>query len=197
LTSDAITFRVDNQRPQPERLPEDQMSNDIDFSQLSLRDTLDLAIAVEEEAKGRYDDFAAQMDAHHTPETAKFFRFMAANETKHAEKLSAQRTKLFGDEPNTADSSLLFDVEAPEFEAARAFMSVQEALEVALNSEIKAYEFYDGALPMVEDREVKQLFVNLREEEKRHREMIESTQSKMPEDDGFDPDDFVDPPTAQ
>jgi len=173
------------------------MSHDIDFSTLSLRDTLDLAIAVEEEAKGRYDDFARQMDAHHTPETAKFFRFMAANEVKHAEKLSAQRSRLFGDEPTTADTSVLYDIEAPEFEAARAFMSVQEALDVAMNAEIKAYEFYDGALSQVEDPEVKQLFVDLREEEKRHQEMIETTKSKMPEDDGFDPDDFVDDPTGQ
>ena len=59
------------------------MSHDIDFSSLSLRDTLDLAVAVEEEAKERYDDFAAQMDAHRTEDAAEFFRFMAANEIKH------------------------------------------------------------------------------------------------------------------
>ena len=94
----------------------------IDFNQLSLRDTLDLAIYVEEEAKDRYEDFAKQMDVHHTPEVAEFFRFMAANELKHAEKLSAQRASLFGNEPSTADTSMLFDIEAPEFDAARAFL---------------------------------------------------------------------------
>ncbi|MCJ7756462.1 MAG: hypothetical protein MUP13_18020, partial [Thermoanaerobaculales bacterium] len=108
------------------------MSNDIDFNALSLRDTLDLAISVEEEAKERYDDFAEQMDAHRTPEAAKFFRFMAANEIKHAQKLSAKRANLFGDEPNTADTSALYDIEAPEFDAARAFMSMQAALDVAM-----------------------------------------------------------------
>ena len=40
------------------------MSHDIAFADLSLRDTLDLAIFVEEEAKERYDEFAEQMDAH-------------------------------------------------------------------------------------------------------------------------------------
>ena len=70
------------------------MSQDIDFSALNLRDTLDLAIAIEEEAKERYDEFAEQLDAHHSPEVAKFFRFMADNEVKHAEVLAAQRSEL-------------------------------------------------------------------------------------------------------
>ena len=81
------------------------MSHDIDVSVLSLRDTLDLAIAIEEEAKERYDEFAEQLDAHHTPEVAKFFRFMSDNEVKHAEVLSAKRAELFGTEPATADTS--------------------------------------------------------------------------------------------
>ena len=173
------------------------MSHDIDFTALSLRDTLDLAIAVEEEAKERYDNFAAQMEAHHTPDAAKFFTFMAANEIKHAERLSAQRTKLFGTEPSTADTSALYDIEAPEFDAARAFMSVQAAFDVAMESEVKAFEFYDGALPLVDDAKVKELFIELRDQEKRHQEMIEEARAKMPKGDGFDPDDFVDDPVAQ
>jgi rubrerythrin len=197
LTSSGVGFRVVGQRPQPPGLPEDQMSQDIDFSALSLRDTLDLAIAVEEEAKERYDDFAEQLDAHRTPEAAKFFRFMAANEIKHAEKLSAQRASLFGDEPNTADTSALYDIEAPEFDAARAFMSVQAALDVAMESEVKAWLFYDGALPQVQDPKVKKLFIELRDQEKRHQEMIEDARAKMPKGDDFDPDDFVDAPAAQ
>ena len=169
----------------------------INFDGLSLRDTLDLAIYVEEEAKDRYEDFAQQMDAHHTPEVAEFFRFMAANEVKHAEKLSKQRSSLFGDEARTADTSNLFDIEAPEFDTARAFMSIRAALNVALESEVKAYEFYNDALPEISDPEVKELFVALREEEARHQELIKETRAKVPKDDGFDPDDFVDGPAAQ
>jgi len=169
----------------------------INFDGLSLRDTLDLAIYVEEEAKERYEDFAQQMDAHHTPEVAEFFRFMAANELKHAEKLSAQRGSLFGSEARTADTSILFDVEAPDFDAARAFMSVRAALDVALESEVKAYAFYDAALPDISDPEVKELFTELREEEKRHMELVKAIRAKIPKDDGFDPDDFVDGPVSQ
>ena len=139
------------------------MSQAIDFSKLSLRDTLDLAISIEEEAKERYDDFAEQMEAHRTADTANFFRFMADNEIKHAEKLAAQRNELFRDEPNTADTSVLYDVDAPEFDTARAFMSVRAALDVAMQSEIKAYEFYDNALAEISDAEVRELFLELRD----------------------------------
>lgn len=173
------------------------MSHDIDFDQLSLRDTLDLAISVEEEAKERYDDFAAQMDTHHTHDAAKFFRFMAANEVKHAERLAARRSELFGNEASTADTSMLYDIEAPEFDSARAFMSVRAALDVAMESEVKAYEFYDSALPKITDAEVRELFLELRSEEARHQEMIRETMAKVPAGDGFDPDDFVDEPAPQ
>ena len=173
------------------------MSSDIDFGSLSLRDTLDLAVFVEQEAKERYDDFAAQLEAHRTHQAAEFFRFMAGNEIKHAERLAAKRRDLFGDEPNTADTSLLYDIEAPEFDAARAFMSVRAALDVAMAAEVKAYEFYDGALPQVSDPNVKALFMELRDEESRHQELIRQTMAKVPDGDGFEADDFVDAPTGK
>ena len=173
------------------------MGTNIDFNELSLRDTLDLAIFVEEEAKERYDEFAEQMKAHHSAEVAQFFVFMAGNEVKHAERLSKQRRSLFGDEPRTFDPSILFDVEAPEYSKVRAFMPVQEALEVALQSEIKAYDFYDDALGSITDPEVRDLFVELRDQEAQHQELIKKTMAKVPERDGFDPDDFVDEPAAQ
>lgn len=173
------------------------MSHDIDFSTLNLRDTLDLAIAIEEEAKERYDEFAEQLEAHRTPEVAKFFRFMSDNEVKHAEVLATQRNELFGNEPSTADTSMLYDIEAPDYDGARAFMSINDALEVALNAEIKAYDFYHEALPSVSEEEIVKLFTRLRDEEVRHQEMIKEIMAKVPDMDAFDPADFADEPTAQ
>ena len=37
----------------------------IDFAMLSLRDALDLGILIEEEARERYEELAAQMDDRH------------------------------------------------------------------------------------------------------------------------------------
>ena len=53
------------------------------------------------------------------------------------------------------------------------------------------------ALPSVADEKVKELFVQLRAQEVRHQEMIKEIMAKVPDLDSFDPDDFVDEPTAQ
>ena len=57
------------------------------------KDALDLAILIEEEARERYEEFADQMELHHTPEAAHFFRFMAGNEEKHRAELAARRAR--------------------------------------------------------------------------------------------------------
>lgn len=172
------------------------MSIDIDFSALSLRDTLDLAILVEEEAQERYRDFAEQMRVHHTPDAADFFDRMVVIEGKHAEMLGTRRQALFGDEPRTVKLTQIYQVEAPEFEKLRAFTSVPQALEIALESEVKAEQFYAGARPVVEDADVAKLFAELEQQEVRHQEMIRAMMAKRPGDDGFDPDDFVDEPVG-
>lgn len=173
------------------------MTQQIDFGSLNMKDALDLAIFIEEEAKERYDDFAAQMEAHHTPEAARFFRYMAENEHKHAAAIAQRRQAAFGGAPVTADRSMLFDVEAPEFEHARAFMGVQAALEIALAAETKAYEFYDAALPGIREPQMQELFGWLRDEEIKHQELVRSLMERVPEDGDFDPADFVDAPTSQ
>jgi rubrerythrin len=173
------------------------MSRTIDFAGLSLQDTLDLAIAVEEEARGRYLEFADQLGAHHTEDVADFFTKMAGIERTHAERLGERRRALFGDAAATADLSLVVDVEAPEYGEVRAFMGVHAALDVAIEAEVKAYDFYDGSLGSVEDEDVRSLFEFLREQEVRHQEMIREFKSRVPEDSGADPEDYVDEPRAQ
>jgi len=169
----------------------------IDFTSLSLRDALDLAILIEEEAKERYEEFADQMEAHHTPEAASFFRFMSRNEEKHRFDLSERRVRLFSDSPRSVTRSMLFDVEAPDYDQARAFMTPREALETALQSEEKAQAFFAAALPQVKDPGVKALFEELREEEVEHQELVKGELAKLPPDAGVRPDDFADEPVAQ
>ncbi len=169
---------------------------DIDFADLSLRDALDLAILIEQEAEERYREFVHQMETHHTPGAARFFRFMAVTEAKHGQELAERRQRLFADEPRSVDRSMLFDVEAPEFYRTRAFMSVQEALELALEAETKAYEFFDQALPRISDSDVKELFEELRQEEIEHQDLVKKVMAKVEAGPDFDPDDFVDSPVG-
>ena len=169
----------------------------IDFTTLSLKDALDLAILVEEEAQERYEEFAAQMDQHRTPDAAKFFRHMVENEAKHGRELSSRRVQLFGDAPRAVSRTMIYDIEAPDYDAARAFMSPRKAMEAALASEVKAYGFFDAALPSIKDAEVRALFVELRDEELLHQDLVKTELAKLPPDSGLSDDDFVDEPAAQ
>lgn len=173
------------------------MSVDIDFSSLSIKDALDLAILVEDEAEERYRELADNLELHNTLEAAKFFRFMVTCEAKHGDELRAKRKELFGDQPTSVDRSMLWDVEAPGYEEGKTFMTLYAALEVALAAETKAFEFFDGALPEVEDPEVRELFTELRQEEVEHMQMVREQMKKAPDADGFDPDDFADEGVAQ
>ena len=173
------------------------MSADIEFADLSIRDALDLAILVEDEAQERYCELADNLEYHNTKDAAGFFRFMATCEAKHGDELRAKRKQLFSDEPASVDRSMLWDVEAPAFEVAKTFMSLQDALDVALAAETKAFEFFDGALPEVEDLEVRELFTELRQEEIEHMQMVREQMEKAGVGDDLDPDDFADEPVAQ
>jgi rubrerythrin len=169
----------------------------LDFAGLSLQDALDLAILIEDEAHDRYEEFAAQMEQHCTPDAARFFRFMAQNEAKHGEALSARRRVLFGDAPRLVAGSAPFDVEAPDYDEARAFMTPRQAMGVALRSERKARSFFEEALPAVKDEEVRRLFQELREEEVEHEALVRAELAKLPADPPVDEEDFVDPPAPQ
>jgi rubrerythrin len=173
------------------------MSADIEFSKLSIKDALDLAILVEEEAEERYQELADNLELHNTKDAARFFRFMVTCEAKHGNELSAKRRELFDDQPVSVDRSMLWDVEAPGYETSKSFMTLQEALDVAMAAETKAFEFFDGALPEVEDPEVRELFTELRQEEVEHMQMVRDQMNKIPEGGDFDPVDFVDEPVAQ
>src|SRR5512137_2008596 len=173
------------------------MSTKIDFAHLSLKDALDLAIINEEETKDRYEEFVDQMVKHHTPDAEDFFRTMVVNESKHEAELTSRRNSLFEGEPRQVKRSMIWDVEAPDYDDARAFMSARQSMAVALQCEIKAHDFFAAALPHIQDAEVRVLFEELRNEELLHQEMVKKQIEKLPPDPGIDPEAFVDEPTAQ
>ena len=169
----------------------------IDFDSLSLRDALDLAILIEEEARERYEELADQMDTHRTPDAARVFRFMVENEEKHRCVLAARRRERFGDDATAVTRAMLFDVEAPDYDEARAFMSARAALETAMRSEKKAHAFFVAALLQIEDAEVRTLFDELRREEIEHQSLIRRQLAALPPDPDLSGDDFSDDPVGQ
>ena len=142
----------------------------IDFSRLSLRDAFDLAILIEEEAQERYEEFAHQMEIHHTPEAASSSASWRRTRPSTAPGWRSSAPSCFGDAPRAVTRAMLWDVEAPDYDEARAFMTARQAMQAALQSEEKAHAFFVAALPQVDDPEVTALFGELRDEEALHQD---------------------------
>jgi rubrerythrin len=169
----------------------------INLASLHLQDALDLAILIEEEALERYEELREQLDLHSTVEAARFFHFMALNEEKHREELAAQRRGRFGTTPSRVTRAMLFEVEAPEFDEVRVFMTVREALQVALRAEKKAETFFAEALPFVRDPQVAALFAELRNEEIEHQQLVLEQIEKSPPEPAIRQADVADGPVGQ
>ncbi len=169
----------------------------LDLTTFTLQDALDFAILVEEEACERYDDLAQQMEAHGTQAAAVFFRYMVLNEAKHGHELTLRRRELFGTAPSKVDRSMLWDVEAPEFEEVRPFMPAREAFDVAFQAEEKAYRFFADAVKHVSDPSVKTLFQELMEEELVHQDLVRKEIDKLPADAAAEMEDYADEPMPQ
>jgi rubrerythrin len=156
------------------------MAQKIDFAKLTLKDALDLAILIEEEAKTRYDEFTRLVGGRYKGDADDVFRNMAQYEAKHAAELQARRAKLFGNAPATVSLDALDDVEAPDRGKPRVFMSPRQAMEVALESEKKAWDYFDEALRHVKDPDVRKLFEELRAEELQHQEYVKKAMATLP-----------------
>jgi len=152
----------------------------IELHSLSLKDALDLAISIEDEAQERYEKFARITGGRYAGDAADMFRQMAGYEAKHGAELATRRRELFGDAPRRITAAELDDVEAPDRGAPRTFMSARQALEVALASEEKAQEFFAAALAQVKDLEVRALFEELRKEEANHVKLVRGRLEKLP-----------------
>lgn len=172
------------------------MNANVDFSTLGLQDAIDLAILVEDEAQERYLELADQMEQHHTVEAAKFFRAMAGNEKKHGDDLRARRRSLFGDAPRRVNRSALWDVEAPDYDEVRLYMSARQAMETALRAEVKAHAFFVEALPHLGDPEVRKLFQELRDEEVLHQALVREAMRGIAPEPPADPTDYEDEPVG-
>ena len=156
------------------------MAQKIDFAKLTLKDALDLAILIEEEAKVRYEEFTRLVGGRYPGDADEVFKNMSAYEAKHRDELKARRQKLFGAAPVAVTLDAIDDVEAPDRGQPRVFMSPRQAMEVALRSEEKAWSYFDDALRVVKDPDVRKLFDELRAEEKQHQEYIKKAMATLP-----------------
>jgi rubrerythrin len=165
----------------------------IDFASLNLQDALDLAVLVEEEARDRYDELAEQMTQFRTPGAAEFFSKMVRIEELHRVQLRKKREAQFGQAPVAVKRSQLYDVEAPDLDAVRVFMSPRQALGAAMESEKKAHAFFAGAAMAVKDPATRALFEELAGEELVHQKLVQEQLDRLPPEDPVKGDPGDDP----
>lgn len=155
------------------------MTIQLDFSTLNLQDALDIAVLIEKEAEDRYLLFADQIGHRYPGDAANFFTKMARNEQRHGAEISERRRLLFGDAPSRVTANMIQgDIEAPDPGKAIRYMSPRHALEVAMESEIKAYEFYNSILQFIQDDTVRELIKSLRDEEVEHQKLLDEQKAK-------------------
>lgn len=155
------------------------MGLEMDFSKLEPRDVLDLAIYVEEEAEGHYEQMAGWMDAKGVTDTADFFRAMARREARHRAQLSERRLAMFGDGEPHYRSTIAWEVEAPDYDALGTTPTVREALELALGAETRARDYYQHALEYVDEPQLVELFEALRQAEVQHQELLKAEIARL------------------
>jgi rubrerythrin len=157
------------------------MGLSIDFLKLKPHDVLDLAIFAENEARDNYDQLATIMRSRGNDHAADFFHRMAGLEKLHHDQLRARREELFPTAvPGLADR-WFWGIEAPDYAAAGASITVREAYAFALESEGRAHDYYAQALDYVHDARMTSLFEELRDAEAQHQRLLRQELAEMKE----------------
>jgi rubrerythrin len=148
----------------------------------SVAEFLAHALAVEREATTRYEEFADQMEVHHSNEVAALFRRMAGYEREHAQEIERRIGAL--QLPSLAPWDYRWvDSESPEaapFDAAHYLMTARHALEIALANERRAQAFFELAAQAATDPEIKRLASEFAEEEREHVRYVEEALASTP-----------------
>ena len=164
----------------------------------STEELLAYSLALETEAVDRFNDLADQMEMHHNFEVADLFRKLAKIEGLHIENVN--RTSAGLQLPTMSALEFEWDEgESPEggaMEDAHYLMETWHALELAMQGEKRAVEFFRHVAETATDEKVLEMALELVEEEEEHVALLQQWQKRFPKpDDDWDED--LDPPAVQ
>jgi rubrerythrin len=148
----------------------------------SIDELLVHATAVETEAQERYEDLAGQMEMHNNPRVAKLFRAMAEVERKHVDRLSVLAKGHDLQSKNASDFNWP-DLEAPEsvpIGEGHYRMSEHEALDLAMECERRAGDFYASIAATTTSPEARTLAGLFAEEERKHQDLVQRWIDRLP-----------------
>jgi len=155
------------------------------------------SLAIEQEAAARYRELRDQMSVHHNEEAAKLFDWLAGIEDKHAQEIARRARDVALPEIAPWDYEWQ-GMESPEsapHDSAHYLMTPVQALEVALENERRAAEFYDRVARTSEDQAVRKLAEEFAAEERQHIGYVEDALAKQ-DDPTIGWDEDLDDPQA-
>ena len=152
------------------------------------------AYTMEIEAVERYAQFAEQLEAHNNKEVAGLFRKLSQIESLHAKRILEEMR--WPTTPALPPAYAWETAEGPEtapFEALHYLMQPFHALEIALQCERQAQEYYESIAASRAPRRVRDAAAEMALEEREHVRLIRAWIAKVPKPkDGWDRD--PDPP---
>jgi rubrerythrin len=147
------------------------------FSDLTEKELLALAIALEEEDSRIYDEFAHALSDNY-PDTAKLFRAMASEESGHRHRLLELFRERFGDHiPLIRRQDVKGFVERKPVWLTRP-LGLDTVRRQAELMEAETKRFYNRAAERSQDAAIRQLLGDLAEEERRHEAKAERLEAK-------------------
>jgi len=163
----------------------------------SLEEFIAHALALEEDSAVRFDDMADALDVHQNHEVTDLFRKMAHYSRLHLAE--AQKLAEGMDLPHIKPWEYKWpDKEPPEtpaMDATHYLMTPHHALVMALDSEKRGHDFYDGLAKTHEIPRIRELAKEFAEEESEHVAMLEAMLARYPAPPA-DWDEDMDPPVS-
>jgi rubrerythrin len=172
-------------------LPENAMKQS--FTSLNPQEALHVAIFIEERNAELYHRFAemfVEFRDNESSEIAGIFWEMAAEERDHSSRLQAKYTERFGTSScSLTEEDLTEFIEMPRLEQADLFATPDEmnkvsardrALQVALNAERSAQQYYSSLAEKTEPGALRQTYRELADMEDGHAAAIEQKMSAHP-----------------
>jgi len=144
----------------------------IDFSKLDVQDILDIGVLIEKEAKETYEEFAARMRRANNAGAASLFTRLAGWEALHGRRLADRRKQLFGAAPSRYRDVVPWNVETAPAERVSEHMTIRQAVEIGLETETMAGDYYASAMEQLTDASVTDLLAELRDAELEHKRLL-------------------------
>ena len=142
----------------------------------TLHELMAQACAFEREAVERYTEFADVLETHNNREAAALFRQLATQESRHAEELM----RSMGWQQPPVPPAQQPAPRGADLQQAHYLMQPWHAVQVALEAEREARDFFAALVQRSDSEEVRRAALRLQAEEQEHIELLQGWLAKLP-----------------